>query len=160
MPMLPSPPRPEPPPSPALLPAPDVDTSPPPPTPPPPAPPPAADPIPPPPAAPPAAARAAPLSASQLAKALGKLKDQLAKSLSKSGDLFRQWDGDASGALDVGEFRHGVAALGITAAYEVCDALFSEMDIDGSGSIEHREYVRHLPPAADSACAPHSVTTP
>jgi hypothetical protein len=51
-------------------------------------------------------------------------------------DLFRDWDDDQSGTIDLKEFKRAVRALGYEAAHDDVAALFDEFDADGSGTIE------------------------
>ena len=88
------------------------------------------------------------------AKAL--LKHALASSLSRVADTFARWDEDGSGLISRYEFGRAVATLGLpglsfsetTPAVTnplhaaACEAVFAEMDVDGSGTIECAEFVR------------------
>ena len=69
----------------------------------------------------------------------GALRDFLADSSKRVMDLFHEWDGDNSGEIDVLEFRQAVLALGFEADATAIDAVFAELDVDGTGSIEYEE---------------------
>ena len=72
---------------------------------------------------------------------VGILKDKLAGSLAKMGDVFRMWDRNGSGRIERVEFRLAVKSLGIDASDQVCDTVFREFDANGSGAVDYREYV-------------------
>ena len=72
-----------------------------------------------------------------------KLKAALSRALSQMHDLFSSWDYDGNGFIDKAEFRAAVHALGLLAPNEVCDAVFDEVDADGSGEIEYVEYIKY-----------------
>lgn len=88
------------------------------------------------------------------AKAL--LKHALASSLSRVADTFARWDEDGSGLISRHEFGRAIATLrlpGLSFSETMpavtnplhaaaCEAVFAEMDIDGSGTIECAELVR------------------
>merc|ERR1712048_474182 len=60
--------------------------------------------------------------------------------------LFRQFDVDSSGELDLEEFRQMITemSIGLTDA-RICE-LFESIDADGSGSIDHKEFIKCLFP--------------
>ena len=84
---------------------------------------------------------ASPHGTGSTAKAATALKEQLASSLARMGDLFRTWDRKGTGTIDRVEFRLAVKALGLDASEPVCDSVFREFDTDGSGSVDYKEYV-------------------
>jgi len=80
----------------------------------------------------------------------GALRDFLADSSKRVMDLFHEWDGDNSGEIDVLEFRQAVLALGFEADATAIDAVFAELDVDGTGSIEYEELNRLLKVSAET----------
>ena len=67
------------------------------------------------------------------------LRHILAKNSVRVIDLFRDWDEDQSGAISPLEFRRSIGALGFSASREEVDALFAELDADGSGLVDYAE---------------------
>jgi hypothetical protein len=63
---------------------------------------------------------------------LATLRGALAASASRVVDLMREWSGGAS-AIDRRALRRGVRGVGFDATDADVDALFEEMDADGSG---------------------------
>jgi Ca2+-binding EF-hand superfamily protein len=72
------------------------------------------------------------------------LKAALAVSLTRISDLFASWDTDKNGMIDATEFRKAVAALGLNAPDEICDAVFRDYDEDGSGEVSYKDIVFSL----------------
>jgi len=81
----------------------------------------------------------------RLIEAKGLLKHALASSLNSIVDVFGSWDADGNGRVSRDEFQRAVSMLGLSGGdtEEACDAVFDEHDLDGSGEISYREYVRH-----------------
>ena len=79
------------------------------------------------------------------------LRDSLARSSSRVVDLFREWDEDESGSVDLREFRKAIGALGFDAPREEVEAVFKQLDKDGSGSIQYKELNAMLRVGAGSA---------
>ena len=71
----------------------------------------------------------------------GQLNRMLAKNNVRVMDLFRAWDEDESGLVDVAEFRKGMQLLMGKgwASKDDIDALFKTYDKDGSGTIDYHE---------------------
>ena len=57
----------------------------------------------------------------------------------KIGDVLRSWYKDGSGQIDCRQFQLQVHQLGFRASAEEVDALFREIDEDGSGALDHDE---------------------
>jgi Ca2+-binding EF-hand superfamily protein len=84
-----------------------------------------------------------------LTNAKKSLRSKLSKSLASMLDWFQTWDEDGNGTVDKHEFRLAISKLGWAPpdldsdqVDEICDHLFAEMDTDGSGVLEYREYIR------------------
>lgn len=60
--------------------------------------------------------------------------------------LFKRWDADKSGKVTREEFRAELVATDIAAADDDMDAIFDEMDTDGSGSIKLSELYEWVHP--------------
>ena len=62
------------------------------------------------------------------------------------GSLFQLWDRDGSGFLDRAEFDVEVAKLclkhDVPLTSEVCDDVWADFDLDGSGSVTYEEWLR------------------
>lgn len=54
-------------------------------------------------------------------------------------DIFHSWDRDGSGLIGKAEFRRAIRAVGFDMPTAELDALFDEIDADGSGQIEFGE---------------------
>ena len=67
------------------------------------------------------------------------LRDALSRSVIKVADLLESWDTDGDDEVDVYEFRRAVRHLGFSGLNEEIDAVFNEMDRDGSGTLSVRE---------------------
>ena len=72
------------------------------------------------------------------------LADALSSRWSRILDLFREWDADGTGLIDVKEFKKALTALGLDASDEEAAELFATFDRDGSGEVEFREFHRAL----------------
>lgn len=59
-------------------------------------------------------------------------------------DMFRLFDADASGIIDIVEFRDVMEVMGIDAPKKVLDATFASFDADGSGGLDYREFYEVL----------------
>ena len=85
------------------------------------------------------------------------VKDQLAMALQKSSarvlDLFREWDKNGDGEVDLSEFRRAIPALGLDVPQETVDELFREWDKDGGGAITFKELSSILKHAGRAAAA-------
>ena len=87
----------------------------------------------------------------QVEQATERLKGVMAGSLSHVTDLFGTLDADQSGTVDRLEFCRAVGGLDLEPKLKrnqrlfdaVCDRLFDEFDIDGSGQIAYPEYVQY-----------------
>jgi voltage-gated potassium channel len=60
--------------------------------------------------------------------------------------LFRQFDVDSSGELDMDEFRQMITEMGIGLSDDRIVALFESIDADGSGAIDDQEFIKCLFP--------------
>ena len=79
--------------------------------------------------------------------AVVKLKEQIAGDLTRLTKLFNRFDLDGSGAIDKVEFQLGILSLlqpegNLDAFGTTCDAIFEEVDIDASGTVNSSEFVR------------------
>ena len=68
----------------------------------------------------------------------------LAKNQARVMDLFHQWDTNSDGQISKKEFRRGMLALGFDVQGSEVDGLFTQMDPDGSGTIDFQELSREL----------------
>ena len=84
------------------------------------------------------------LSASSGASIQQQIMELLHGNMSRVIDLFRDWDTDGDGKITSKEFRAAVAALGYEGPRGEVDALFAQMDVDSSGSMEFKEMNRAL----------------
>ena len=88
------------------------------------------------------------------------LKDALARSVTQVLDLLKTWDTNGSGDVSKREFRRAIKALGFV---EGCgdreiDAVFDEIDEDGSGKVDYHELNRKVREAAGlQAVAKHKL---
>ena len=73
-----------------------------------------------------------------------RLRDALDANLARAVDLFREWDDDASGTVSRREFRRALALLGVKCERSAADALFDQLDFDGSGKLEYTEIHKNL----------------
>ena len=95
------------------------------------------------------AAKRAPKHPKQSSPEVARLKDRvkqaLAKNLNRVVDTFREWDADLSGKVDKREFFLACkTGLKIDAPKQTYDALFDEVDVDGSGEIDYKELNKAL----------------
>ena len=67
------------------------------------------------------------------------LRAALMHNFSRVVDLFRDWDDDRNGTVSRKEFRMVLPVLGLSVPRSEADALFSSIDVDGSGTIEYAE---------------------
>ena len=73
------------------------------------------------------------------------LYNALAASLSRTIDLFREWDTDGDGCVDKQEFVRAMRMLGLHGpGREVAGMLFDKLDADKSGTIEYAELKEKL----------------
>lgn len=68
------------------------------------------------------------------------LLDILQTSVTRIYNIFKLWDVDKSGTINVDEFRDAVRTLGIDAPRLAIDALFHELDEDLSGELDYEEF--------------------
>jgi Ca2+-binding EF-hand superfamily protein len=88
------------------------------------------------------------------------LKDALARSATQVLDLLKTWDTDGSGDISKPEFRRAIKALGFVTgcADSEIDAVFDEIDEDGSGALDYNELNRKVREAAGlQAVAKHKL---
>ena len=73
------------------------------------------------------------------------LRDALARSITRVIELLQSWDSDKSGDISKKEFRKAVRALGFSDARDrEVDAVFDEIDDDGSGRVDYKELNRKI----------------
>ena len=88
------------------------------------------------------------------------LKDALARSVTQVLDLLKTWDTDVLGDVSKREFRRAIKTLGFVGGYgdfEI-DAVFDELDEDGSGKVDYNELNRKVREAAGlQAVAKHKL---
>jgi len=72
-----------------------------------------------------------------LLRARDELKQGLMGTLSQIAEIFKASDVDSSGMVDAAEFSRAVAALGLTASRETCDAVFSHYDVTPLSQRKH-----------------------
>ena len=72
-------------------------------------------------------------------RAVASLRQRLAESSSRLGELLRSWDTNGSGTIDKVEFRLAVKSLGLGSSEEACDAVFHSFDVNGSGVLDYSE---------------------
>jgi len=63
--------------------------------------------------------------------------------MTRLSDLFRQWDLDGDGTIDLQEFQRAAVAVGMPDDPVAAEKLFREFDRDGSGRVEYKEYLRY-----------------
>eukprot|EP00900_Chrysochromulina_parva_P018401 jgi/Chrpa1/26562/Chrysochromulina_OHIO_Genome00013261-RA len=71
------------------------------------------------------------------------LREAIVNNQSRISDLFREWDADGNGTVDLQEFTRALIAVGLPADPKAAEALFREFDVDGSGNVEYKEYLRY-----------------
>ena len=72
------------------------------------------------------------------------LRDVLSLSVTRVLDLLVAWDTDRSGDVSRREFRRAIRGLGFDCGQREVDAIFDEMDVDGSGKLDYREMLRKI----------------
>eukprot|EP00667_Euglena_gracilis_P005968 EG_transcript_6014 len=60
-----------------------------------------------------------------------------------AANLFRRYDEDGNGYLDIYEFMRAMKELGLGLTFEDAKALFSQIDVDGSGMMDEEEFTTH-----------------
>ena len=70
---------------------------------------------------------------------LKSLKAVIADNHARIADVFKAWDDDKNGKVSKKEFRNAIQALGYEATVAQINAVFDQLDKDGSGSIDYRE---------------------
>ena len=94
------------------------------------------------------------------------LRDALARSSARVIDLFRDWDDDESGAVDLKEFRKAINALGFEAPNEEIEGVFKQLDKDGNprlllaSSSPPPRLLLASSPATRLTRSPHTSSTP
>jgi Ca2+-binding EF-hand superfamily protein len=78
------------------------------------------------------------------ASLVSRLREALGRSLARVIDLFREWDEDGNGTVSKKEFRQAMQMLGVQCKPSHADALFAELDVDGSGKLEYGEMHKQL----------------
>jgi centrin-1 len=58
-------------------------------------------------------------------------------------ECFRRFDDDGNGYLDIYEFMRAMKELGLPTSFAETQALFAEIDTDGTGTMEEEEFVAH-----------------
>ena len=82
------------------------------------------------------------------------LRGALQGSLSRVVDLFKRLDTNGGGWIDRREFRQAIRAMGFDAPREEVDAIFDEVDADGSGKVSYRELHKLLRRGSTISLAP------
>ena len=80
----------------------------------------------------------------QLVEAKALLKRHLLAQTAEMARLFKQWDTNDNGLIDINEFVKAVLMCGVPVARETCDATFNEFDSDGSGQLQYAEFLRSM----------------
>ena len=75
---------------------------------------------------------------------------------SKIAVIFRKFDDDKSGKLSYDEFHRGLLALGVELNDNEFDMLVAELDNDGGGEIDYREFVEDMKDDSDQMPGPFS----
>ena len=83
------------------------------------------------------------------------LLDVLSRSATRVINLFKLWDVDRSGTIDLEEFRRAIKTIGFDVPRDAIDAVFRELDEDDSGEIDYDELNRVLR-RTSASCAPRS----
>ena len=80
----------------------------------------------------------------QTAAPVETMREALKKNRKRVIDAFRCLDKNGDGAITRREFYSALPVLGFTSNKEVSDAVFAEIDVDNSGSIEYEELNKKL----------------
>jgi Ca2+-binding EF-hand superfamily protein len=72
------------------------------------------------------------------------MRDTLARSAVKIGDLLASWDANGDGVVSRSEFRSAVRAMGVQAADELIDKAFDELDYTKSGELDQKDLIKRL----------------
>merc|ERR1712195_460269 len=83
-------------------------------------------------------------------------------------EVFGLFDADNSGAIDCRELKGAMRALGFEIGNDELKKMVSDIDTDGNGSVEFKEFMgmtparwaRRIPVRTSSRCSPCSMTTP
>ena len=92
-----------------------------------------------------------------------RLKAALVETSARALELFKEWDEDGNGVIDIDEFSRALTALRLGGTREEHDALFHRWDTDGSGGLDFEELqaalTGHVPsrPASQAASASRST---
>ena len=78
----------------------------------------------------------------------GQIADKVEQKSKNVRVVFRNFDEDKSGNVDYGEFRRGLAHLGIALSDADFETLLGVVDNDGSGTIDYNEFVEGALPAS------------
>ena len=74
-----------------------------------------------------------------------KLRHALVPLAQELSELWRKWDDDATGKIDVHEFRRAIYELGIVADKQTIEDAFASLDRNHSGTLEYDEVQTLLP---------------
>ena len=74
------------------------------------------------------------------------LWEALSRKAGRVIDLFRKWDHDGSGSVDVGEFGRALSQLGFAFSSRDSAFIFEHLDVDGSGTVDYNELNSRLRP--------------
>jgi len=70
----------------------------------------------------------------------------------KMGDVVKSWDTNGDGSVDVMEWRQNIRSLGFKATDDELDAVFNELDDDGSGELDLDECKTALKTLQAASC--------
>jgi Ca2+-binding EF-hand superfamily protein len=87
----------------------------------------------------------------------GQLSDLVMGQMSDLLERFREWDRDGNGRISRTEFEQAMRALGLNPTSRV-RALWSELDLDGSGDLEYDELLKALSPPEAMKIGPKDYT--
>jgi Ca2+-binding EF-hand superfamily protein len=84
------------------------------------------------------------VSAGKLPKWWLHIKDKIESKSLNVRSLFRTFDVDRSGTVDVAEFRRGLMQIGVAIRESEFEQLLMMVDADGGGSIDYNEFAKNI----------------
>lgn len=90
-----------------------------------------------------AAATSAMIAKKSLEEGSRQLRNDLANSMTRMGELFKAWDRDGSRTISKVEFRLAIERLGLTFPESVCNKVFKESAF-GAESIDYHKFIHHM----------------